>query len=90
MNAQAFRANPLPDGVSKALEALWHEAQGDWEKAHDVLQDGNADCDWVHAYLHRKEGDETNARYWYRRASKPFPGMSLEEEWEDITKALLE
>ena len=90
MDTQTFKTNPLPEGTSEALEALWHDAQGDWDAAHDVLQDGDADCDWVHAYLHRKEGDEMNARYWYRRASKPFPNVSLEDEWRDITKTLLE
>ncbi len=79
-----------PAGLSLALQALWFEARGDWEKAHDLAQkDGGASGDWVHAYLHRKEGDDANARYWYARARKPVYSGSLEEEWAAISEALI-
>lgn len=74
------------------LQSLWHDAQGDWDKAHEVCQAANsADGDWVHGYLHRKEGDLSNAEYWYSRAgkSKPSSEVSLDEEWEQIALALL-
>ena len=79
-----------PSGLSLALQALWFEAKGDWDKAHELAQqDGGADGDWVHAYLHRKEGDASNARYWYARAGKPVYSGSLEEESAAISEALL-
>lgn len=66
-------------------KALYYDFQGDWEKAHEIVQDlGDADAAWIHAYLHRKEGDPSNASYWYSRASKPFPNVSLEEEWKSL------
>jgi hypothetical protein len=72
------------------LLALWHDARGDWETAHRVAQDvDGADGAWVHAYLHRKEGDTGNAGYWYRRASRPPARESLVEEWRTIATALL-
>jgi hypothetical protein len=78
-------------GLSPYLTALWHEKRGDWDTAHEIVQDlSDKDAAWVHAYLHRREGDEGNARYWYRQASKPFPsGQSLDEEWESMVKGLL-
>ncbi len=79
-----------PAGLSSALQALWFDARGDWDKAHELAQeDGGGDGDWVHAYLHRKEGDAANARYWYARAGKPFYSGSLEDEWAAISEALL-
>jgi hypothetical protein len=76
--------------LSPALQALWFDARGDWEKAHELAQkDGEASGDWVHAYLHRKEGDASNARYWYVRAGKPVYSGSLETEWAAISEALL-
>lgn len=80
----------LPAGLSVYLQSLWYDAKGDWHKAHalvDSLNDSTA-C-WVHAYLHRKEGDLGNADYWYRRAAKTRPSVSLQQEWETIVKALL-
>lgn len=63
--------NPPPPGLSRALQALWHEARGEWDAAHTLAQEaGGNDGAWVHAYLHRKEGDEANAGYWYRRAGR--------------------
>jgi hypothetical protein len=79
-----------PAGVSPALEALWHERRGGWERAHQIAQDiAGADGAWVHAYLHRREGDESNAAYWYRQASKPVARESLDDEWRSIAGALL-
>ena len=79
-----------PDGLSQGLRALWQDAKGSWEAAHETAQAGEGgEADWVHAYLHRKEGDTGNAAYWYRRAGKPFSKESLDEEWRAITAALL-
>lgn len=94
MDLASFRASvaapTLPAGLSAALVALWWDARGDWQRAHAAaMQDGGAEAAWVHAYLHRKEGDLANARYWYRRAGKPMPDGPLEAEWEAIARALL-
>ena len=79
-----------PSHLSAALRALWFDGKGDWDKAHELAQaDGGSEGDWVHAYLHRKEGDAANARYWYGRAGKPVYSGSLEEEWAAISEALL-
>jgi hypothetical protein len=80
-----------PAGLSLALQALWHDAKGDWDAAHKVCQsrEGELQCDWVHAYLHRKEGDHNNASYWYRRAKQPVAQISLEQEWDAIVGVLL-
>jgi hypothetical protein len=79
-----------PPGLSGALLALWHDARGDWDRAHEAAQvDGSADGSWVHAYLHRKEGDPGNAAYWYSRARRPVSGDALEREWEAIAGELL-
>lgn len=76
--------------LSAALQALWWDAKGNWEQAHALVQDDTSRHGaWVHAYLHRKEGDEWNARYWYRLAGKSFPTVSLEEEWQRIVDTLL-
>lgn len=80
-----------PAGLSDALVALWHDAHGDWNAAHATAQDiHDADGSWIHAYLHRKEGDLSNAGYWYCRAGKPESRGSLEAEWEQIANTLLE
>jgi hypothetical protein len=94
MNLQTFTdslsGSAPPAGLSPALQALWREAQGDWDGAHRLLQgESDSDQDWVHAYLHRKEGDLANAGYWYRRAGKSLPDQSLVAEWEAIVAALL-
>jgi hypothetical protein len=79
-----------PPGLSAALTALWHDGRADWEAAHRVAQDiDTPEGAWIHAYLHRKEGDPTNAAYWYRRAAKPVPSMPLDAEWDAIVTALL-
>ena len=77
-----------PEGA--ALQALWWAARGNWEAAHRCAQDGGGrDADWVHAYLHRVEGDLQNAGYWYARAGKPVATGGLDAEWEAIAGALL-
>lgn len=79
-----------PAGISIMLEALWYDGKGNWEHAHDLVNDfGGQDAAYVHAYLHRKEGDEWNAAYWYRNAGKTKPSCSLEEEWENIVNFFL-
>ena len=79
-----------PAGIRPALVALWHDARGDWEAAHRVSQDiPDAAGSWVHAYLHRKEGDLSNAGYWYRQAGKPESRDALDLEWAQIVSALL-
>ena len=81
----------VPAGLSPVLQALWHDANGDWNAAHDVAQDvPDPDGAWVHAYLHRKEGDAANAAYWYRRAAQPVCRSSLDQEWESIVSAFLQ
>ena len=85
----ASAATP-PAGLGPALQALWHDAHGDWERAHTLAQeDHGRNGAWVHAYLHRKEGDEANAGYWYARAGKPTASGDLDAEREAIARALL-
>ena len=80
-----------PAGLSPALQALWREAKGEWDAAHRLAQsDKGAAGAWVHAYLHRVEGDEGNAGYWYRRAGKTPANGPLKEEWQAIAAALCE
>ncbi len=72
------------------LRALWHEARGDWDSAHKIVQgEDTAEAAWVHAYLHRKEGDAANAAYWYRRSMRPVSTDTLENEWRLIARDLL-
>jgi hypothetical protein len=88
---KATLSDARPPNVSAALAALWHDARGDWEKAHSVAQDiDDASGSWVHAYLHRKEGDLGNGMYWYRRADRPVATDSLNDEWTRIVTELLE
>ena len=84
-------ADPTPPAdLARPLLALWHDARGDWDAAHQVAQDIDDETGaWIHAYLHRKEGDLANAGYWYRRARKPECRDSLDSEWEQIAAALL-
>jgi hypothetical protein len=80
----------LPASAPALVRALWHDATGDWEEAHRLAQDvESADGAWVHAYLHRREGDIGNAQYWYRRAGRPAASGPLEDEWREIAGALL-
>ena len=89
MASTATDSSP-PSCLPQALAALWHDRRGDWDVAHNLAQAaGGKDGAWVHAYLHRKEGDEGNAAYWYRSAGRPETTSSLAEEWENITTVLL-
>lgn len=79
-----------PAEIPDTLKALWWAEKGDWERAHMVAQDiSTADGSWIHANLHREEGDPGNARYWYNRAGKPESSVSVEEERRAIIAALL-
>lgn len=94
MNFEEFRgslaAEAPPAGLDRALEALWRAKRGEWDAAHALAQaQDDATGAWVHAHLHRIEGDEANAGYWYRRAGKPHSAAPLEEEWAEIARALL-
>jgi hypothetical protein len=90
VQAPAAAASGPPDGLSPLLQALWHDARGDWARAHELAQEVETrDGAWVHAYLHRKEGDPDNARYWYRRAGRPESTAPLPLEWDAIATALL-
>ena len=80
----------LPQTGSVYLDSLWYAGKGDWDKAHTLIQDvEDKNAAWIHAYLHRKEGDNSNADYWYRRAEKKMPAASLEKEGEEIVSALI-
>jgi hypothetical protein len=83
-------SNAAPDGtLAPPLAALWWAAKGEWDAAHKIVQDENdANSAWVHAYLHRVEGDLSNAGYWYRQAGQPVATDSLENEWERIVSTL--
>ena len=94
MNFEQFcesltNASP-PLAVSDHLKALWYDAKGDWQQSHNIIQDiDDVNAAWIHAYLHRKEGDIWNADYWYSKAGKKRPSVSLEQEWENIVVALI-
>jgi hypothetical protein len=94
MNFDAFRqslsAPEPPPALSVYLRALWYDGKDDWAQAHELIQDvEDKTAAHIHAYLHRKEGDEWNANYWYSNAGRRMPGHTLEKEWEDIVKELL-
>lgn len=80
-----------PAGLSTTLRALWFAKAGQWDAAHDLCQEipGSAGS-WIHAWLHREEGDFGNAAYWYARAGKPVPSrhLTLADEWMEIATAL--
>lgn len=82
--------NP-PQNISEILEALWFDGKNDWEAAHNIAQsqEGTQSYDRLHAYLHRKEGDNWNANYWYRRAKTNMPNISLQEEWTLLVNQFL-
>lgn len=95
MSLTEFRASLAsaspPADLAAPLEALWHEARGNWDRAHrTVMSARGRNAAWVHAYLHRKEGDRENARYWYDRAQQPMASGSLASEWAAIASALLD
>ena len=79
-----------PEGLSPGLRAMWQDAKGNWDAAHSIAQEiDDRTGSWIHAYLHRKEGDVGNAGYWYRRAGQPAAHDTLAEEWTRIVTALL-
>ena len=83
------KAKP-PAGLAPAVTALWWAGKDQWDKAHAIVMDeGGKDCAWVHAYLHRVEGDLGNARYWYRQAQRPVATALLTAEWDAIAEILL-
>jgi len=87
---QSLIATGPQAGLTPALAGLWWDGKGDWTRAHEsAQQDEGIEGSWVHAYLHRKEGDQGNAAYWYSRAGKPVCRESLDQEWLSIVKALL-
>jgi hypothetical protein len=91
MNIPDLKSLPVPDALpSNHLRALWHDLHGDWDAAHRIVQQmEDVPAMWIHAYLHRKEPDLANARYWYRNAGKPFPeGQSYDEEAAVILASL--
>jgi hypothetical protein len=94
MNFESFKKSiddaDAPNELSIYLLSMWHDAKGNWKKAHDIIQDEEDKIgSWVHAYLHRKEGDIWNADYWYRKAGRERPTVSLEEEWKNISMELI-
>ncbi len=94
MNLSSFKqglsGSEPPQHSSVYLKALWYDAKGEWDNSHNLIQDVNdKNASWIHAYLHRKEGDNGNADYWYSRAGKKRPSISLEKEWEEIVEAFL-
>ena len=94
MNLSSFKESLLNNeplqNSSVYLKALWYDAKGEWDKAHKLIQDfEDRNASWIHAYLHRKEGDTGNADYWYSCAGKKRPSVSLEKEWEEIVTALI-
>ncbi len=93
MTAQEVRQLSLDQAeqLPRLLCALWHDAQGNWAAAHEIAQDVETrDSAWVHAFLHRREGDRTNAAYWYRRAGKPVTTGPMDMEWDAIVSELLD
>ena len=95
MKSQEFRHtlkdDDPPGNLPPLLQALWWDAKGNWGRAHEIAQDVNSrDGAWVHAYLHRKEGDASNAGYWYRQAGKPHSANDTETEWLSIVEHLLD
>jgi hypothetical protein len=81
----------FPELIPSQLQALWYDKKGNWDKAHQIVQNASdADSAWVHAYLHRKEGDLSNARYWYKRSGRSEFKETLNQEWEQMVRDLLE
>jgi len=79
-----------PENISLNLKALWFEANGNWDKAHEiVIETSKTEGNWIHAYLHRKEGDSSNASYWYSKSGKQKPDSTLTEEWENLVISCL-
>jgi hypothetical protein len=94
MDIFTFKASLLSDvppaDISVYLLSLWYDAKDDWDKAHNTIQDVTTkNASWIHAYLHRKEGDIFNADYWYSKAGKRRPSVSLQDEWVQIAEAII-
>jgi hypothetical protein len=95
MNYDEFKRSMERDyplsSLPETLTALWYDGKGDWERSHEIAQDIHSkEGAWVHAYLHRKEGDLGNAAYWYNKAERAVSKSSLENEWDEIVRELLE
>jgi hypothetical protein len=96
MNYQQFidslQQDKCPDSLEPCLQALWYDAAGDWNRAHEIVQQlDDHVAARIHAYLHRKEGDDWNARYWHRQAGTAFPAhQSLEQEWQSLARMFIE
>jgi hypothetical protein len=87
---KSFTASQPPAELTPALAGMWWDAKGDWQQAHETAQeDEGPEASWVHAYLHRKEGDQDNAAYWYRRAGQPVCREGFGAEWRRIVSKLL-
>ncbi|MDQ3016025.1 MAG: hypothetical protein M3R25_04810 [Bacteroidota bacterium] len=87
---QSTKEEQPPNGLNIFLLSLWYDAKGDWEKSHDLISDiETKEAAWIHAYLHRKEGDHWNADYWYRRAGEKRPEISLQDEWNLLIEWIL-
>ncbi len=87
---KSLREDQPPSSMNANLKALWEDAGGNWDKAHEIAQNtSGVNGDWIHAYLHRKEGDLGNAAYWYHKAGKAMPKENLDSEWEQLVRAML-
>ena len=88
----SLNGEACPADLEPTLRALWYDANGDWDKAHEIVQERSDRMSArIHAYLHRKEGDDWNSRYWHRQAGSEYPeGMSLDEEWDYLVRQLVE
>lgn len=86
----SLKASTPPKDLSPELHSLWLDGRGKWEDAHNVAQDiNNRNGSRIHAYLHRKEGDLSNARYWYARSGLEMPTLSIDGEWEQLVESYL-
>ncbi|MEX6690416.1 hypothetical protein QTN47_23090 [Danxiaibacter flavus] len=87
---QSLSFNQPPAGLNVYLESLWYDGKGNWDRSHEVIQDvPDKTASWIHAYLHRKEGDIWNADYWYGKAGRTRPAVSLDNEWETLVEYCL-
>jgi len=94
MNFEEFKStlklDTPPATINEELKALWLDGTGKWDAAHDLAQKiGGVNGAWIHAYLHREEGDNNNANYWYSKAGKPMSDLSLNKEWESLVREFL-
>ena len=88
----SLRQGRCPDGLDPCLQALWYDGAGDWNRAHEIVQNlDHSNAARIHAYLHRKEGDAWNARYWHRQAGTRFPeNTSTEQEWRTLVRLFVD